>query len=200
MLEMSKLHLITMNDLESAINNTIKEKIFVRRGIQKDSLPDLSINEQLNAINNLMFNNKNYYLIKTLNNIEWTPEKLYQSAYYMIYYNNNYWIASHSSHEGFLIKFNISLKDYITFVFHYVKPFTQLLSLDNNYWPKNEELFYSYTNLKKIKNDDAILIKKNDYDNDIKINHFLYKIGNKIYYLPISNKLIYKPILYFTLV
>ena len=196
MLEISKLNEIKMNDLEKVVNYTVKEKIFVKRGIQKNGLPNLSTNEQLTAINYIMFNEPNYVLIKTLNNIEWTPEKLYQSAYYMIYMNSNYWIISHSSYEGFVVKYVISLKDYITFVFNYSKN-NQQITLANYYWPKNEELYYSYNYLKQINYDDAILIKRSDLSDGIKINHYLYKINNKIYYFPISNKYIYKPILYY---
>ena len=115
MLEIDRLNEITFNNLEKAINDTISNKIFVRNNIVE--IPNLTKDEQLNAIHQIFFNKLSYDLIKTVNNIEWTPVKLYLTGYYIVNFNSKFWLISHNTHEGFVVKYKITHQKYIDIVF-----------------------------------------------------------------------------------
>lgn len=199
MLEITRLNEITYDDFKKAINNVIANKIFVRNGIQKDNIPKLDVDEQLGAINVLVFNNNlTHMIIKTIHNIEWTPIQLYDTAYYMVNMNTKFWLISHNLREGFVVKYYLSIKDYLTFLFHYIKN-RNIETLSNTYWPTNFELYYSLNHLLQVK-ETFILIKQNIFNNSSKkISHYIYKYHDKIYYFPISDHCVYKPILYSTI-
>ncbi len=197
MLQMSKLNEIDTNNFKNAINYNESNKIYIRLGIFTDILHNLDPHEQLNALTNLIFNtNNNYVLIKTVNNIEWTPEKLYQAAYYMISMNNKFWLISHSSYQGFVVKSCMTIKKYLEYVFNIVGIDNNATILDRNLWCNSNELHIAY-NLIIESNIDFQFIKQTGFQNSfVKINHYLYKKNNTFYYFCISNKSFYKPIIY----
>jgi hypothetical protein len=192
MLEITRLHEITSNDFKNTIDNAISNKMFIRNGIQNNT----NIYEQLSSINTLLFNpNNSHIIIKTIGNVEWTPIKLYDTAYYMVNMYNKFWLISHNSYNGFIIKYSVIIKDYICFLFNYINNIT-IESIPINLSPTNHELYYSYYHLYSNKLQ-YILIKQMSFINSThKINHYLINIDDKIYYFPISNINVYKPIFY----
>jgi hypothetical protein len=199
MLEITRLREITSNDFKNTIDNAISNKYFIRNGIQNNTnniTNNITIYEQLAAINNLLFNqNNSHILIKTIGNVEWTPIKLYDTAYYMVNIYNKFWLITHNSYDKFVIKYSVIIKDYICFLFNFIKNIT-VESIPLNLYLTSHELYYSYYHLHSNKLQ-YILIKQMSFIDSIhKINHYLINIDNKIYYFPISNINVYKPILY----
>lgn len=197
---MTRLNEINIDIFKQTITDSFVNKIFIKKNIQSD-IPDLNIEDQLSVINTLVFNPEySYILIKTLNNIEWTPIKLYQKAYYMVKLNGSIWLISHTSHEGFVIKYNIHLIDYIKFLLNYIKTIDYIPYLEESKWIFPNELSYGYLQLiqnHSTKPNAYIFIKQNIYVNSsLKINHYMCKINNAIYYLPIGNNKLFKPIYY----
>jgi hypothetical protein len=202
MLEMTRLNEINIDMFKNTINNALINNIFIKKNIQSD-IPDLNVEDQLSVINALVFNPEyNYILIKTLNNIEWTPIKLYQKAYYIVKMNGSIWLISHTSHEGFIIKYNIQLIDYIKYLMNYIKTIDYINYLDENKWAFPNELSNAFLQLIQnnlTKPNAHIFIKKTIYYNSsLKINHYMCKIDNAIYYFPIGNNKLFKPIYYGT--
>jgi hypothetical protein len=195
MLEITRLNEITFDDFKKTIDNVIKEKIFIKNGIQKN-IPHLEVEEQLGGINYLIFNSTSkHFLIKTIHNIEWTPVKLYDTAYYMVNLYNKFWLISHNTYNGFVVKYNLTTKDYILYLFNFIKN-NKHDSLPSIYYPTNYELYFAFDFIKK-NNMPYILIKQMTFPNStIKINHYFIKIDEKIYYFPVSTDYVYKPILY----
>lgn len=195
MLEITRLHEITSNDFKNTIDKAIKDKHFIRNGIL-NTITNLTVPEQFGAINHLLFNpNKNCVTIKTIGNIEWTPIKLYDTAYYMVNIYGKLWLISHNSYDGFIIKYNTTIKDYIFNLFNYIKDANKE-SLSKIFYPSNEELYYAFLHLDTNKLE-YVLIKQMTFgESNHKINHYFVKVDSKIYYFPISTFNVYKPILY----
>ena len=195
---MEQLFDITFDMCKNAIDNTISNKIFVRNGIKEDNdIPCLYKKDQLFIINDMYFNNKNHSLIKPINTIEWLPKKLYQTAYYVVNLYGNYWIVSHSSYEGILVKTYITHTQYIENQFNLIKDLnTQYL--EQIHWCSNNELFLGVQMLEQSPDKNIfLLIKHMTYPNSkIVIDHYLLKNEKKIYYFPFSNNYNYKPIFY----
>ena len=193
MLEIDRLNEITFNNLEKAINDTISNKIFVRNNIVE--IPNLTKDEQLNAIHQIFFNKLSYDLIKTVNNIEWTPVKLYLTGYYIVNFNSKFWLISHNTHEGFVVKYKITHQKYIDIVF------LTASNLDISYLPEmyrcsKQEILNTLKYLKECK-EHIVLIKQMGFLNlNIILNHYLYKKGSDVYYFQFSNDQVYKPFLY----
>ncbi len=201
MLEITKLNDITSNDFKNAIDIAISNKHFIRTGFHTgyNTNSNTTIIEQLGAINHLLFNpNKTHVLFKTIGNIEWTPVKLYDTAYYMINIYNKYWFITHNSYNGFVIKYNITIKEFIFYIFNYIKKinYNNIESIPIQFYPSNEELFYSINYMEQNKLQYMLIKQMMFLDSTQKINHYLVKFDNKIYYFPISSLTVYKPILY----
>ncbi len=200
MLEITRLNEINFDIFKNTITDALINNIFIKKSIQSD-IPDLNIEDQLSVINALIFNPEyNYILIKTLNNIEWTPIKLYQKAYYMVKMNGSIWLISNTAHEGFVIKYNIYIIDYIKFLLNYIKTIEYIPYLDENKYAFPNELSYAFLQLTQnnlTKPNAHIFIKQSIYYNSsLKINHYMCKINNAIYYFPIGNNKLFKPIYY----
>jgi len=188
MLEMSRLHEITFNDLEKVINDTISNKIFVRTNIE--NIPYLDEEEQLIKIHELFFSKSSHILIKTVNNIEWTPTKLYLTGYYFVNLYNTFWFVSHNTHDGYVIKYKIPHQKYIERIFQTsIKLSKEYLSI--NYWCSKQEITLSIQYLKEK----YIFIKQMSFFNsNVIINHYIYKQDDIIYYFQFSNESAYRPI------
>jgi hypothetical protein len=188
MLEIDRLHEITFNDLEKVINDTISNKIFVRNNIKK--MQYLTEEEQLTKIHELFFSKSSYILIKTINNIEWTPIKLYLTGYYFVNLYNAFWLVSHNTHEGFVVKYKISHHKYIDIVF---QTFTKLSIeyLPESYRCSKQEMSFAMQYLKE----NNVLIKQMSFFNsNVLLNHYIYKKDDCLYYFQFSNERVYKPI------
>ncbi len=197
MLQIDELNKITFDDLKNTIDNTISNKIFVRNCILED-IPHLNKDEQLASINSIYFYPSTHQLIKTTNHIEWTPTKLYLNAYYVVNLYGSFWIISHNSHNGFIVKSSIKNIQYIDILFETVNK-TNIQPLEQSYWSSHYELYMALQVLEQepTNSKNIILIKQVNFLNStIKINHYLYKNNNKYYYFPYSNICVYKPILY----
>ncbi len=201
MLEITKLNDITIDDFKNTIDIAVSNKYFIRTGFHTGfhTNSNTTIMEQLGAINNLIFNpNKSHIMFKTIGNIEWTPVKLYDTAYYMVNVYNKYWFITHNSYDKFVIKYSITIKEFINYIFNYIKKinYNNIESIPIQYYLSNEELFYSVNYMEQNKLQ-YILIKQMLFqDHNHKINHYLIKIDSKIYYFPISSHTVYKPIPY----
>ena len=113
----------------------------------------------------------------------------------MINIYGKFWLISYNSYDGFIIKYNTTIKDYIFFIFNYIKD-TNRESLSKIFYPSNEELYYAFHHLETNKLQ-YVLIKQMTFgESNYKINHYFVKKSNKIYYFPISTINVYKPILY----
>ncbi len=195
MLEIDNLAQITFDNLKSAIDNTISNKIFVRNCILED-MPGITKEEQLAVINTLFFNPSSHMLIKTTNHIEWTPVKLYLNAYYVVNLYGSFWIISNNSYYGFVVKSYIKYIQYIDILFEAIKNMN-VHSLPQNYWCANHELIMAMQVLEQDSSKNIILIRQDKFINsNMKINHYLYKNNDKYYYFPYSNTCVYKPMLY----
>ena len=184
--------------LKNAIDKSVKEKMFVRQGFKKD-VYNLSDTEQIYFISNMLANQNTCLCVKINNIIEWTPIKLYQSAYFIVYLYEKYWIIKRDAYSCSII-LNIGLKDYISYVFKEGMNNNRQFPFQLNILPKMEEFNSVIHNLLKT---DAVYIKKDKFNINNKlivINHYLYKYNDNIYYIPIlhSSSLtsIYKPLLY----
>ncbi len=108
---------------------------------------------------------------------------------------NKFWLISHNSYDGFAIKYNTTIKEYLYFIFNYIKN-TSVESLPQVFYPSNHELYYSFHHL-ETNNLQYVLIKQMHFpDLKNKVNHYLLKVDGKVYYFPISTINVYKPILY----
>jgi hypothetical protein len=195
MLAMNKLFEITFDMFKNSIDNTISNKIFIRNGI-KDDIPYLNKEEQSSIINYMYFNQKSHSLIKPINIIEWLPKKIYQTAYYIVYLYDTYWLVSHNSHEGIIVKSYITYAQYIENQFNSIRD-THYQYLEQSYWCSSNELFKGVQILEQSPDKKVILIKHMTFPNSkIIIDHYLVKNGKQIYYFPFSNNYYYKPILY----
>ncbi len=196
---MDKLCDITFDMFKNTIDNAISNKHFIRNGIKKD-LPYLPKEQQTSIINEIYFdryfNKINHRVIKPINVIEWLPKIIYQSAYYIVNLYDNYWLVSHSSHEGIMVRTFITHAQYIEYIFNFIKDEdTQML--EQTYWCSSYELFSGLQFLEKYPEKNILLIKHMTFPNSkIIIDHYLVKQGKQIYYFPFSNNYHYKPLLY----
>ncbi len=194
MLEIDRLHEITFDNFKNAVDNTISNKIFVRNCINQN-MPNLKTSEILSAINTVLLSPSTHSLIKTINNIEWTPIKLYQTAYYIVNLYNDFWLVSHNSHNGFVVRYTMKYHQYMNILFNTLN-ILNIPHLEQMYWCSQNELHLA-SNIMEQDNKQILLIKQTTFiNNQLKINHYLYKNGNQIYYFPICNIGIYKPLLY----
>jgi hypothetical protein len=188
MLEIDRLHEITFNNLGEVIHNTISNKIFVRNNIE--TMPYLTEEEQLTKIHELFFSKSSHILIKTINNIEWTPIKLYLTGYYLVNLHNAFWFVSHNTHEGFVVKYKIPHHKYIDLVFQ-TSTKKSIEYLPESYWCSKQEISFAMQYLKEK----YILIKQMSFFNShVLLNHYIYKHDGSLYYFQFSNERAYKPI------
>ncbi len=179
MFEYSKLNEIALdnNTLKNTIINTITNNIFVRKGFNKN-IYNLSDKQILRGAHYLLESNITSYVCIGLNNIiEWTPVKLFQSVYFMVKVDNRFWIVERNAYKSTVV-LTITLKDYLGYLYeigstaNYINP---------KYCPSNTDFQNALNNLKN----DAVFIKQDKYNNNNKINHFLYKYNNNIYYISV---------------
>ena len=187
MLEIDRLHEITFEDFKKAINDTISNKIFIRNNILE--IPNLYKEEHLDTIHDIFFTRETHRLIKTVNNIEWTPVKLYLTGYYIVNFNDKYWFVSHNTHEGFVVKYKITHQKYIDIIFlHSIK--SDIDYLPEIYRCSKQEILYAIKNIKEH----IAFIKQTVFLNSTTlINHYVYKYNGKFYYFQFSNERSYKP-------
>ena len=191
---MNKLSEITFDNLKNAIDNTISNKIFVRNHII-ENMPGLTKNEQITVIYKIFFEPSSISLIKTINNIEWTPVKLYLTGYYIVNLYGNFWLVSHNSHEGFVTRSYITFNDYIDILFKIVNNLN-VTYLNHNYGCTDHDLIVAINTLKHTPDKHIIFIKQILFVNSpIILHHYIYKNGNEFYYFPLANNAIYKPFL-----
>ncbi len=197
MFEYSKLNEIALDNttLKNTIINTITNNIFVRNGFNKN-IHNLSDNQILKGIHYLLESNIIPYVCIGLNNIiEWTPVKLFQSVYFMVKANNKFWIVERNAYKSTVV-LTITLKDYLSRLYeigetsNYINP---------KYCPPSADFQSALSNLKN----DAAFIKQDKYNNNNKINHFLYKYNNNIYYISVvylnGSIYIFKPAIFATI-
>jgi hypothetical protein len=201
MLEMDKLWEIKLDNFKNAIDNVISNKTIIKNSIE--NMPNLKREEQLSVINKIFFNPLSFSLIKTINNIEWTPVKLYLTGYYIVNLYGNFWLVSHNSYKGFIVKSFIKYTDYVELLFDAVIN-CNIGYLAQTYWCSPQEIALASDFLEKNPDKYIILITQKTYSNnnpnsEVKISHYLYKKENQIYYLPFSNISVYKPMLYKTI-
>ncbi len=196
MLELDKLSEITFNMLKDAVDYTISNKIFVRNCIP-DNISDLPKEDQLNAIKALCFHSYSHILIKTTHHIEWTPVKLYLTGYYIVNLYNKYWLITNQEDEGFRVRSYTTLGDYIKILYNDIINNNNIAYLEQIYWCNNYEMSYGLKFLEQNPTKNIVLMKHSTFINStIIINHFLFKNDDKIYYFPIANNYVYKPIIY----
>lgn len=193
MLEMSKINQIPTIEIIKTINYVVSNNLFIKNSIKRTLMPELKIEDQISTINYLLFNPSDEFILVQANNlIEWTPIKLYQSAYYMGMYDNKFWLVYYSTFKGFDIKYNINVVDYIFTLASYIKSLNNIKYLKNELCLHSYEINYSINYIKTLKYDTAILIKKT-HINNILINHYVYKFKNYIFYFPVGNTIWFKP-------
>ena len=190
MLEINRLNEITFNDLEKAVNNTISNKIFIKDNIENMSY--LNEEEQLTKIHELYFSKLSHILIKTVNNIEWTPNKLYLTGYYFVNLHYAFWLVSHNTHEGFVVRYKITHHKYIERIFE------ASISSEVDYLPGSYQCSkMEILNVMQYIKENIIFIKQMSFLNsNILLNHYIYKKDNRIYYFQFSNERVYKPLIF----
>jgi hypothetical protein len=190
MLEIERLMEITFNNFEKAIADTVSNKIFVRNNIVE--MPNLTKDEQLYIMHNIYFTKSSHILIKTVNNIEWTPTQLYLTGYYIVNLHDKFWLISHNTHEGFVVKYKITHHKYIDILFE------AAYNLNVGYLPLIYRCFKKdISNEIKNMKEHIMFIKQMSFVNStILLDHYLYKKDNKIYYFQFSNTSVYKPFIY----
>ncbi len=176
MFEYSKLNEIALDyiTLKKTIINNINNNIFVRNGFNKN-IYNLSDEKLLQGMHYLLESNLICYVCIGVNNIiEWTPTKLFQSIYFMIKIDDKFWIVERTAYKSTVV-LTITLKDYINRLYEmgatatYINP--KLCPSSNDF----------KTALHNLINDVAFF-KQDNYNNN-KINHFIYKYNNNIYYI-----------------
>jgi hypothetical protein len=187
MLEINRLNEITFNNFEKAINYTIANKIFIKNNIENMSY--LNEEEQLTKIHELYFSKSSHILIKTVNNIEWTPNKLYLTGYYFVNLHYAFWLVSHNTHEGFIVKYKLPHHKYIERIFE-ASISSAVEYLPASYWCSKQEILNAMQYLKE----NIMFIKQMSFLNsNILLNHYIYKKDGYIYYFQFSNERAYKP-------
>jgi hypothetical protein len=160
--------------LRTTIINTINNNVFVRNGFNKN-IYNLSDDKILRAMHYLLENEAITYVCVGLNNIiEWTPVKLFQSVYFMIKVDNKFWIVERNAYKSIVI-LTITLKDYLKCLYEIGKTSNYM---NAKYCPSPNDFKTALSNL----NNDVTFIKQDKYNNN-KINHFLYKYNEHIYYI-----------------
>jgi len=177
--------------LKIAIENCIKDNIFVRKGFNKNIYK--LTNEKLTQAITLLLKDTlcNYICIGLNNTIEWTPIKLFQSAYFMIKIDNNFWIVERNNIKCNVVLI-ISMMDYMD---RLIEISRESVYLESKYWPTIDEFNIV---LKSVVNQ-ITLIKKTILNDNTQMNHFLYKYNNNNYYYICihyskTHTMIYKPI------
>ena len=202
MFEMDKLYEIAFDykPLKQAIDYSIKEKIFIPSGF-KSNIYKLSEEFIFHGINTLFDDtSRNFTCIKIVDMIEWTPVKIFQSAYFIVNLYNKFWIISRNCLKCSVVLI-IKMKDYMSRLYDYGnKQDSQFL--DNKFWPNQTDYINA---MNYLKTNDAAFIKQVVYNKnnvEIKINHYLYKNNTNIYYIPVyhsnNNTRIYKPVFFCT--
>jgi hypothetical protein len=197
MLEINRLNEITFNHLEKAVNNTISNKIFIRNNFIQ--IPNLTQDDLLIKIHELFFSTSSHCLIKTVNNIEWTPVKLYLTGYYFVNLYNKFWLVSHNTHKGFVVEYYITHQKYVDIVF------INSINLNISYLPQNyhcskQEILNAIANF-KLSKEYCMFIKQVAFLNsNIILKHYIYKKNNEIYYFQFSNENVYKPFVYLRII
>lgn len=190
MLEIERLHEITPDMLIKAVDDAVSNKIFVRNNIEQ--IPNLNKEDLLNRIHALFFSKSSVTLVKTINNIEWTPTKLYLTGYYVVNLHNTFWVVSHNTHEGFVVKYKITQPKYIDRIYQTaIKISTK--QLPECYWCTKHEILNAIKQLKEAHS--YILIKQMSFvKSSIVLNHYIYKQKNQLYYFQFSTECVYKPV------
>ncbi len=193
MTELSNI-LTDYESLKTAIDKSISEKIFIRKGFRND-IHKLSEEIQIYSISNLLKDNTfNYNCICIPNIIEWTPVKLFQSVYFMVFLYDKFWIINRDSNKCMVVSV-LNMVDYIKRLHQNDNINSQYLN--NSYWANQNEFIHS---LNILKNNEVAYIKQVSYNKKLKLNHYLYKDNEYIYYMVVcyldNSVSMYKPIIY----
>jgi len=196
MFEISNLSelMIDYASLEKAINTTINEKIYVRKGLKSDiyKIPEEAI---FYSISNLLKDTSYNYICITLNNvIEWTPVKLFQSLYFLVHLHDKFWVIYKDAYKCNVV-LEITIIDYLKYLYNIG---VNSDYLDSLYWPSFSD-FNIGLNTIKSNNLNYAFIKRVNYSKTHNLFHYLYKYDH-IYFITVcytDNKIsIYKPIVY----
>ncbi len=184
--------------LINAINESIKTKMFIPRGI-KNTISNISENSIFLTITDLINSNVVSYKCITISNIiEWTPVKLFQTAYFIVKLHDKFWLVSRDGYSCHVL-LTITMKDYIDYIYKKSNSDNSTF-LENIYWPQLIE----FSNvLHNLRTNDYTFVKKSIYNKSsvfsIILHHYLYKLEDCIWYIAISYSVSslksYKPIL-----
>jgi hypothetical protein len=180
--------------LKNAIDNAIKDKMFIRRGFKKD-IHKFGEEYQLFGINYLLKDSStNFVCVSVVDTIEWTPVKLFQSLYFVVKLYDKFWVINRDNYKCSIISV-IHMKDYIKYIYD-ITIEQNASYLDCRYLLQYNEYRNS---LIKLMDEDVVSLKQVSYDTNKKINHYLYKRDNNIYYMSIAHNnnsiSVFKPIL-----
>jgi hypothetical protein len=200
MFEMDKLNefLFDFKPLKEAVDDYIKEKMFVPGGF-KDNIYKLPEEYIFSGINMLLNDTSRIFTcIKIVDMIEWTPVKIFQSAYFVVNLYNKFWIISKNCLKCHVVLI-IKMSDYMNRLYE-IGNKTDYKYIDEIHWPFPVEFMNS---LEYLKTNDVAFIKQIIYiknNEEIKINHYLYKNKDNIYYISVyyekNNITVYKPMLF----
>ncbi len=142
---------------------------------------NINVNDINNGINGLINNKLNHLIIKIMNIIEWTPEKMCLEVYFLTREEDHFWLVKYSGYDGYTPYYYTSIKyileDRIT---KWINKSESFLRLYHNQFPSNDELINAVMILNKSKNGDYKLIKVNH------IHHYVCRYNNCIIYVPFN--------------
>jgi hypothetical protein len=182
MFEFDKLSEI-INDydsLKNAVNNSIDNKLFIHNGL-KHPIRKLPEKEILYGINSLMKHmERDYVCLSIIDIIEWTPIKLFQTAYFMVKLYDKFWIVRKDMYKCNVVGV-INMIDYIKYIYNIgIKEKTNYIN--NKCYPVFSKFRAA---LKPTEKDDYALIEQVSYESNVKINHYLYKYNKVTYYIAV---------------
>jgi hypothetical protein len=188
--------------LKNAIDYSINcdKKRYIRNGLSNPiPMRKLSEKEILFGIHSLIRDEPRDMICLAITDIiDWTPVKLFQTAYFMVRMYDKFWIISRDFYNCIVVAV-INMKDYIQYIYNIG------IKENNNYI---EDKYYPVFSkfraaLKLLEKSDFALIESTSFELKIKINHYLYKQDKIIYYIPVyynnDSICIYKPAIFSTL-
>jgi hypothetical protein len=186
------------NPLKDAVDNYIKNKCFAPNGLT-NPIRKLSEKEILFGINSLIRDApRDFICLSIVDIIDWTPIKLFQTAYFMFKIYDKFWIISRELNNSYVSSV-ITMEDYIKFLFN-IGIKDDSTYIENKYHP----VFTKFrAALKLLDNNNVALIENVSYDLKIKINHYLYKLDKIVYYVAVYHNndsfRVYKPVIFHNL-
>ncbi len=180
MLLLKDLQNIQYQDL---INNT-KSSVNIR------NIPTHLNQTDINKSINILFNNNiNYIIIKLMNIIEWTPDKMCLEAYFLLRKDDEFWIVKYSTYEIIPYYYSCIKTILENKINNWINKSEYFTRLSYNLFPSNIYMINSIQQLINANNGEYILINKTN------IHHYMYKYSNCIIYIPLSN-INYAPMIY----